>query len=61
VLVQGEPGERDLMLAASLAARYSDAKALPAVTIRLRHGAEECVLEAAPLAEGELEGLRISS
>jgi tRNA-specific 2-thiouridylase len=59
VLVQGEPGEEDLRLAASFAARYSDGKGLPAVRIVARRGEIETVFDAEPVAEDRIERCRV--
>jgi tRNA-specific 2-thiouridylase len=59
VLVQGEPDESELRLTAEIAARYSDAKHLPAVPVVARRGEENRALEVAPVPDEALERLRI--
>jgi tRNA-specific 2-thiouridylase len=53
VLIQGQPAEDDLRLAASFLARYSDAKSASAVRVAVRRGDAECIFTVAP-ASGEL-------
>ncbi len=59
VLVQGEPDVEDLRRAASVTARYSDAKHLPSVRVVLWRGDESVTREVAPITNEELEPLRI--
>jgi tRNA-specific 2-thiouridylase len=59
VLVQGDPTEDELRLAASFAARYGDAKSSPMVRIAVRRGEEERIFETAPAAEDLIEPRRI--
>lgn len=58
-LVQGEPGEDELLRAASITARYSDAKRLPSVRVGAWRGEERRTFEVAPIADEDLEPLRI--
>jgi tRNA U34 2-thiouridine synthase MnmA/TrmU len=59
VLVQGEPGVEELQRAASITARYSDAKNLPVVRVKVWRDDEHRMLEAPPIPDEELEPLRI--
>lgn len=59
VLIQGEPGERELERSASITARYSDAKKLTSVRVRVAKGDIERVYEVAPADEEELRRCRI--
>jgi tRNA U34 2-thiouridine synthase MnmA/TrmU len=59
VLVQGEPGEREIRAAAAIAARYSDGKNLPEVRIAVGSGEEARYLLVEPIEDSELERFRI--
>jgi len=59
VLVQGRPTDEDLRLAASLVARYCDAKNSPSVRVLVRRGEEEKILEVVPAPEDSIERWRI--
>jgi hypothetical protein len=59
VLVQGEPTDEDLRLAAAFSARYSDAKNLSSVRIAVRREDKERIFDAAPAAEDLIERYRI--
>ncbi len=55
VLVDGNPGEDDLVLAARIAARYSKGRALPTMKLAVsERGGPERVLEVAPFAPHEI-------
>lgn len=58
-LVQGRAGGDDLMRAASLTARYSDAKRLPIVEVSVTGPEGSFVLNAGPAGDYELDSLRI--
>ncbi len=59
VLVQGEPDENELRLAAEITARYSDAKQLPRVQVVASRGERSRTLAVAPMPDEALERLRI--
>jgi len=61
VLVDGEPSEEELILAARLAARYSDGKEEKLVRVALQKDEESRVLEVEPLdpRDKSLEGMRV--
>jgi tRNA-specific 2-thiouridylase len=60
-LVLADPGlsEEGLMLAAALCARYSSARTLPLVRVRISKDREYYNVEVAPAKEAEIEGSRI--
>jgi tRNA-specific 2-thiouridylase len=58
-LLSGGAGAEDVAAAASLCARYSDAKHLPEVRVTLRRGGDSRELVVRPAAERVIESLRI--
>jgi tRNA U34 2-thiouridine synthase MnmA/TrmU len=59
VLIQGEPEEREVELAASIAARYSNAKHAPGVRVQVKGEAGERIVTVPPASDGELDRYRI--
>jgi len=59
LLIIGEPSEEEMRIAASIAARYSDAKGLPTVRVAFRKGGGERVFEVVPASDETIDGLRI--
>ena len=49
----------DILMAASICARYSDAKHLPQVKVRLKRGGDVSMVEVSPVIDGMLDSLRI--
>lgn len=58
-LIDGDPTEEDLVLAARLTARYSDGKRESRVRVELEHGADRRVLEVAPLDPDDCPALMV--
>jgi hypothetical protein len=58
-VVQGDPGDEELMKAASVTARYSDGKHEASVRIRITAGGGVREIDVAPASDEELEGWRI--
>lgn len=59
VLITGTPGEADVLTAASICARYSDNRHLPAVGIVVRSDGSSRTLIVPPAEDGLIEALRI--
>ncbi|HEM45909.1 MAG TPA: thiamine biosynthesis protein [Alphaproteobacteria bacterium] len=58
-LVLGRPDESELETAARITARYSDGREHPPVSIALRGGGEERIVEAYPASDEEIDRYRI--
>jgi tRNA-specific 2-thiouridylase len=58
-LLPGDAALEDVMAAARLCARYSDAKHFPEVSVRVEHGGEAFELSVTPATDRELEELRV--
>jgi tRNA-specific 2-thiouridylase len=58
-LIIGDPADAELQAAASITARYSDAKRESSVRVRLKKGLEERMVSVAPAANEDLDRYRI--
>ena len=58
-LILGDPTDDDLMTAAAITARYSDAKRESSVRISLKRAGEERIVDVAPVPDDELDRYRI--
>lgn len=58
-LISADAGLDDMLTAASICARYSDAKHLPRVSVKLKRGGGRSTLEVSPAFDEMLDSLRI--
>lgn len=58
-IAEGEVGESEIQLAASITARYCDLEGMPAARIKYESDLHSGIIEAAPVAQHELDGWRV--